>query len=303
MIPLPSGTKIKEIESGTKAIFEIESLYPGYGTTVGNSLRRVLLSSLEGAAVTQIKIEGVQHEFATIDGVMEDVINIILNLKQLNFKVFSDEDQKATLSVKGEKVVKAGDFNFPTQVEIVNPDAPIATLTDKDAELEMEIKIEKGVGFVSAEEMKEGKEEVGQITIDAIFTPVKAVDFEVRNMRVGERTDFDRLAVEVETDGSITPEEAFDSACQTLVEHFNLIKVLAREEDEIDVSEKEEKKDKEQVEKTWEDFDLSSRITNILDEKGITPKKVQKMEENDLLDVDGIGKKSAEEILKAVKDK
>lgn len=301
MIPLPSGTKIKESQNGKRAIFEIGSLYPGYGATIGNSLRRVLLSSLEGAAVTQVKIEGVQHEFSTIDGVMEDVINIILNLKQLNFKVFSDEPQKATLSVKGEKEVKAGDFNFPTQVEIVNPEAPIATLTDKDAKLEMEVKIEKGIGFVLAEEMKQTKEEVGQITIDAIFTPVKAVDFGVRNMRVGERTDFDRLTIEVETDGSITPEKAFDNACEILIQHFTMMK-NSTDQAQISPSIKKEKS-KKTTKSKWQDFQLSSRIINILEAKKLTPKKVKDMKVSDLLEVEGIGEKSAGEILKAVKEK
>ncbi len=312
MISLPSEAKIKnQSKEGKKASFEVESLYPGYGTTIGNSLRRVLLSSLEGAAITQVKIEDVQHEFSTIEGVKEDVINIILNLKQLNFKVFSDEPQKATLSVSGEKEVTANDFDFPTQVEIVNGDAPIASLTDKKAELEMEVTIEKGVGFVSAEEMKEGKEQVGQMTIDAIFSPVKSVNFDVENMRVGERTDYDKLTVEVETDGSISPEEAFVSACDTLVEHFNLLKSSLKgkeEKKEVKKEEKKEDEDKEEKEeekkeesgKSLDDLDLTSRVINILKEEGLTPEKIKEMSEDELKELSGIGKKSAERILKSV---
>lgn len=317
MISLPSEPKIKE-EAENRAVFEIASLYPGYGTTIGNTLRRVLLSSLQGAAVTRVKMEDVQHEFSTIEGVKEDVINIILNLKQLNFKVFSDETQKATLSVKGEKEVKAKDFKFPTQVEIVNGDAPIATLTSKDAKLEMEITIEKGTGFVSAEEMKEGKEEVGQITVDAIFSPVELVNFNVENMRVGERTDFDRLTVEIETNGSITPKEALVKSCDILKEHFNLIKEPFAEKEDVEVKKKkkkaesEPKKEKKKQKKDEEtkkdegkkdgldDLDLTSRVINILKENDLTVKKIKKMEEEDLLDLDGIGKKSAERILKSV---
>ena len=316
MISLPSEAKIKNKDKeGKKASFEVESLYPGYGTTIGNSLRRVLLSSLDGAAITQVKIEDVQHEFSTIEGVKEDVINIILNLKQLNFKFFADEPQKATLSVSGEKEVTAKDFDFPTQVEIVDEDAPIATLTDKKAELEMEVTIEKGVGFVSAEEMKEGKEQVGQITVDAIFSPVKSVNFEVENMRVGERTDYDKLTVEVETDGSLTPEEAFVSACDTLVEHFNILKSSldekkedkkekksAKKEQESDEKE-ESKKEEEKTDegKSLDDLDLTSRVINILKDEGLTPEKIKDMTEEDLKDLSGIGQKSAERILKSVK--
>ena len=313
MISLPSEIKIKNQEKeGKKATFEVESLHPGYGTTIGNSLRRVLLSSLEGAAITQVKIEDVQHEFSTVEGIKEDVINIILNLKQLNFKFFADEPQKATLSVSGEKEVKAKDFDFPTQVEIVNGDAPIATLTSDDAELEMEVTIEKGVGFVSAEEMKDGKEQVGQITVDAIFSPVKSVNFDVENMRVGERTDFDRLTVEVETDGSVDPKEAFVGACDTLVEHFNFLKSgLEVSEDkpkkeevkkEAEDDEPKEGKAEEKTDGRLEDLDLSSRVVNILEDEGLTVQDIKSMEESDLKNIDGIGPKSAESILKAVKD-
>lgn len=312
MISLPSEPKIKE-EGNNKATFEISSLYPGYGTTIGNSLRRVLLSSLEGAAITQVKIEGVQHEFSTIDGIKEDVINIMLNLKQLNFRFFSDEPQKATLSVKGEKEVTAKDFDFPTQVEIVNEDAPVATLTTDDAELEMEVTIETGTGFVSAKEMKEGKEEVGQITVDAIFSPIEKVNFDVENMRVGERTDFDRLTLEVKTDGSITPQEAFVEACDTLVEHFNLIKdpfaeksekpKKKAEKKEEESKEKEEKSTKEEDKRSIDDLDLTSRVRNILKDEGLKIEDLKEMEEGDLKDINGIGKKSAQRILEAVNEK
>lgn len=223
MIPLPLQPKIIKKEKN-KAVFEIEALYPGYGVTIGNSLRRVLLSSLEGAAVTQMKIKGVPHEFSTLPGVLEDVVNIMLNLKQLRFKLFSDEPQKGFLKVKGEKEVKGSDFELSPQVELINKNAHIATLTTKSAELEMEIQIEKGLGYQPREARKKPREksEIGIIYLDAIFTPVRRVAFKVENMRVGERTDFDRLFLEIETDGTISPEEAFFQASEILVKHFSL---------------------------------------------------------------------------------
>jgi DNA-directed RNA polymerase subunit alpha len=220
MISLPLQPKIIE-KKENKAIFEIEALSPGYGVTIGNSLRRVLLSSLSGAAVTQMKIKGVPHEFSTIPGVLEDVILIILNLKQLRFRLYSDQPQKATLKVKGEKKVKGSDFTFPPQVELVNKNSPIATLTTKSAELEMEIQIEKGIGYSPREARKE-KLEIGIIPLDAIFTPIKRVSHRIENMRVGERTDFDRLFLEIETDGTIAPETALFQASEILVRHFSL---------------------------------------------------------------------------------
>lgn len=223
MILLPKQPKIINKKEDW-ARFEIEALYPGYGVTIGNSLRRVLLSSLPGAAVTQAKIKGVQHEFSVIPGVLEDVITIVMNLKQLRFKMYSDESQKVTLKVKGEKKVKGSDFKFPSQIELVSKSCHLATLTNKKAELGMEIQVEKGVGYEPVERRKkQGKLEVGAISIDAIFTPVKRVNYKVENMRVGERTDFDRLYLDIETDGTITPEEAFFQASEILVKHFSLL--------------------------------------------------------------------------------
>lgn len=222
MIPLPSKPKIIKKEKNI-ANFEIEALYPGYGVTVGNSLRRVLLSSLEGAAATQMKIKGVPHEFSTIPGVLEDVIQIMLNLKQLRFKMYTAEPQKAILKVKGEKKVKGADFEIPAQLELINKDCHIATLTEKKSELEIEIQIEKGVGYSPRETRSKEKLEIGTIPLDAIFTPVRKVALRVENMRVGDRTDFDRLFLEVATDGTISPEDAFFQAADILVQHFSLI--------------------------------------------------------------------------------
>jgi len=177
---------------------------------------------LEGAAVTQMKIKGVPHEFSTIPGVLEDVVTIVLNLKQLRFRIFTPEPQKATLKVKGEREVKGSDFELPAQLELVNKNCHIATLTEKKSELEMEIQVEKGVGYVPREARKKEKPEIGVILLDAIFTPVERVAFRVENMRVGERTDFDRLFLDIETDGTISPEEAFLHASEILANHFSL---------------------------------------------------------------------------------
>lgn len=240
MIPLPKEPKIIKKEKNT-AVIEIEALYPGYGVTVGNSLRRVLLSSIEGAAVTQLKIKGVAHEFTTIPGILEDVITIMLNVKQMRFKMIGSEPQRGFLKVKGEKEVKGKDFELPTQLELVNPDCHIATLTAKTAKLEMEILVEKGIGYLPRERKRKGKLEIGVIPIDAIFTPVRRVTFKVENMRVGERTDFDRLFLEIETDGSISPEEAFSKASEIIANHFNFFSGFFKEKHE---EKKERKKTK-----------------------------------------------------------
>jgi len=224
MILLPRQSKIIS-KKDNWARFEIEGLYPGYGVTIGNCLRRVLLSSLSGAAVTQMKIKGVQHEFSTIPGVLEDVIVIMMNLKQMRFKIYADEPQKALLKVKGEKEVKGSDFDYPSQVELINKSCHIATLTDKKAELEMEIQIKKGIGYEPIERRKkQEKLEIGVIPIDAIFTPIRRVSYKVENMRVGERTDFDRLYLEIKTDGTVTSKEAFYRASEILVKHFSLFR-------------------------------------------------------------------------------
>ncbi|MFZ2390495.1 MAG: DNA-directed RNA polymerase subunit alpha [Minisyncoccales bacterium] len=220
MIPLPTSIKTKKV-SDNNTIFEIESLYPGYGITLGNAIRRVLLSSLNGAAVTEVKIKNAPHEFATISGVKEDVLHILMNIKQLRFKLFTDEPQLATLKIKGEKEALGKDFECPADLKLANPDLHIATITDKNTELEIEIKIEKGVGYVF--EDKETKKDIGVIGMDAIFTPIKKANYVVENMRVGNRTDFDKISLEIETDGTIKPEEAFAESLETLLAQFGFM--------------------------------------------------------------------------------
>jgi DNA-directed RNA polymerase subunit alpha len=232
-IPLPQKTKIIKKEAN-RAIFEIGGCYPGYGITLGNVFRRVLLSSLPGAAVTAVKIKGVSHEFSTIPHLLEDVIQIVLNLKQIRFKVHSQEALpiRIGLKVSGEKEVKAKDIKLTSELEIINTDTHIATLTDKKAKLEMEIEVDSGLGYMPVEQRKKEKLEIGAIAIDAIFTPIKKVNYEIENMRVGERTDFNRLKIDIETDGTISPEEAFAKAADILVEHFQLFVGEKKEEKE-----------------------------------------------------------------------
>lgn len=219
---LPRQPKIVSRE-GSLVVIEIDSLYPGYGTTLGNALRRVLLSSIPGAAITTVKITGVSHEFAAVPHVMEDVIHILLNLKQVRFKLFKNEIVALRLVSKGEGKVTAADFESSSDVEIVNPSAYLATLTDKKAIFELEVEVAPGIGYEPVERRKKEKLSVGSIAVDAVYTPVRKIKFNVENMRVGDRTDFDKLIFEIETDGSITPEAAFKKAVDILDEHIKVL--------------------------------------------------------------------------------
>ncbi|OGZ34641.1 MAG: DNA-directed RNA polymerase subunit alpha [Candidatus Portnoybacteria bacterium RBG_19FT_COMBO_36_7] len=299
-IPLPIKPKVIQKEDN-RAVFEIEGCYPGYGITLGNALRRVLLSSLPGAAVTGFKIKGAQHEFSTIPGVAEDAIEIILNLKKIRFKLYNDEPQTVFLSAKGVKTMMAGDIKVTSDIEVINKNAKIVTLTDKKTELEMEIKVEKGLGFIPVERRKKEKLEIGMIAIDAIFTPVLKANFEVENMRVGERTDFNRLKIDIETDGSLSPEEAFGQATQILVEQFKLF---------LEVEKSEEQKEKISSQESDEDFSktkiddlkLSTRTINSLVEGGIkTLGGLVKKSETSLKEIEGMGDKGIKEIKKVFK--
>lgn len=205
------------------ARFEIRPLYSGYGTTLGNALRRVLFSSLPGAAITAVKIKNVNHEFSTLPYIKEDVIQIILNLKQVRIKSFTSQPQTLKLIIQGEKQVKASDFEKNSQVEIFNPDLTLATLTDKKAELNLEVTINQGRGYVPIEMRKDETPEIGTLLIDAIYTPIKNVGFSVEHTRVGQMVNFDKLNLTIETDGTISPEEALKSATQILVDQFNFL--------------------------------------------------------------------------------
>lgn len=224
MIPLPLAPKVIE-KKGNLSVIEIEALYPGYGITVGNALRRVLLSSLEGAAVTQINIKGVSHEFSTISGVKEDVITLMANVRQLRFALTGDEPQTCVLKAKGEKEITGADLEVPSQLKLANPKEHIVDLTSKSAKFEMEVKVEKGTGYLSKDARStKAKLDIGAIPMDAMFTPVKKVGFKTQNMRVGDRTDFDKVIFEIETDGTITPEAAFSQASEILFNHFEMLK-------------------------------------------------------------------------------
>jgi len=292
---------------------EIDECYPGYGTTLGNSLRRVLLSSLLGTAVTSVKIKGISHEFSTIPGVMEDVIQIILNLKKVRFLSHSDEPITLTLKEKGAKKITAAQIQCPSDVEVISKNAPIAEITDKKGELEMEIEVQKGLGYVPVEQQEKEKKEIGLIAIDAVFTPVRRVNYSVENTRVGKRTDYDKIILEVETDGSITPREAFQKAVEIVMEQFEAIKDFEVEE-KIDAVKKEkltEKKEsseaeeeaikKESSEIPIEKLSFSTRTMNVLEKSGIkTVEDLAALSEEELMNIEGMGGKGAKEIKKAI---
>ncbi|RJQ14068.1 DNA-directed RNA polymerase subunit alpha [Candidatus Parcubacteria bacterium] len=245
LITLPNPPRLIS-QKNNEAVFEIENLYPGYGTTIGNALRRILLSSLRGAAISMVKIKGVSHEFSTIPHVLEDVVEIMLNLKQVRLRLFGGQSQKLSIKVKGEREVKAGDIQCPSQVEIMNPDLHIATLTDKKAEFEMELEVEEGIGYQTAEQRRKEKLTTGTIALDAIFTPVRKVNYEIENMRVGERTDYNLIRLTLETDGTISPEEALRQAVQILVDQFKELLVGI----EAKVSSKPKKVEEENIKTT-----------------------------------------------------
>ncbi|MFH0791779.1 MAG: DNA-directed RNA polymerase subunit alpha [bacterium] len=311
MILLPFQAKIIDKQEN-RAVFQVEGLWPGYGVTVGNSLRRVLLSSLDGAAVTQMKISGVQHEFSTIPGVVEDVISLSLNVRQLRFKIHSDEPVIARINIKGEKEITGKDIETPSQLEVISRDIHIATLTDKNAKLEMELTIEKGLGYQPKELQKKEKTGIGEILLDAYFTPIKKVGYHVENMRVGKRTDFDRLRLEIETDGSIDPENALEKALDILEKHFEMLKgSLSQEiitEPEGAVKDTTTPKVDSETEKTkkgivfLEGLGFSSRtLTVLLKNKIKTTEGLLRKNEDDVSDFDGMGGKGLIEIKKILK--
>ena len=248
---LSETVKIKKIsETDREGFFEIEGLYTGYCITLGNALRRSLLSSLPGAAITQFKIKGAEHEFSTLPGVVEDLVQVGLNLKKVRFKFFAAEPQVLTLKVKGEKKVTAGDIKTNAQVQVVNPETHIATLTAKNAELDMELTVEKGLGYVPVEARKIEKLPIKTIALDAIFTPVQKVNFIVENMRVGDRTDYNRLKINIETDGTISPSSALHKAANILKDHFEKAsQIEVRESEEAPQVEEEVKEKKKSIRK------------------------------------------------------
>lgn len=315
----PSKPRIV-LEEGNKGVFEIDGLYPGYGHTLGNSLRRIILSSLPGASIVSIKIDGISHEFETIDGIKEDVIMIILNLKKVRFKMLSDEPQTVSLSVKGPKEVTAKDIKTGGQVELLNPEQHIAEITGK-SDLNVEMKIEKGLGFVSKEILQKEKVDIGTIAVDGIFTPIRRVAYEVENMRVGDNTNYNRLRMTIETDGTLTPREAFLKAIEIMVYQLKAIIDFKEEEPKeekiksqasVAFGEKETQKQEKEEEKKADDFtdvlktrtdslDLSTRTLNALTAANIrTLGGLARKKREDLLEIEGIGEKGISEIKKVL---
>lgn len=316
-IILPSKLSIVS-EVDTKGVYEIDGLYPGYGHTLGNSLRRIILSSLSGAAITTLKIEGVDHEFSVIDGVKEDVITILLHLKQVRFHLLTDEPQTVKLSIKGPKIIKASDITVSGQVEVLNKDLYIAEVTGK-TNLSIEMTVEKGLGFVPKDVHQKEKNDVGVISLDAIFTPIRRVAYEVENMRVGDKTNHNRLRMTIETDGTLTPREALEKAIVIMVEQLQAIVGFTVENrslanDKMEVASlgtrteggKEVEEDKSEgneftdILKTRIDtLNLSTRTLNALTDANIrTIGGIARKKKEDLLEIDGIGDKGIQEIKK-----
>lgn len=307
-IVLPSKLKIVS-EDTYKGIFEIEGLYPGYGHTLGNSLRRIILSSIPGAAVTQVKIKGVDHEFSTLAGVREDVVTMILNLKKVRFQLTGDEPATATLSVKNG-IATAKDFQTSGQLVVTSPDQFIAEVTGKGAELAIEVVVSKGMGFVPREMLSKEKVDIGTIMTDARFSPIVGASYDVEDMRVGDRTNYNRLRMTIETDGSISPKEALEESIKIMLEQFRAIldlKEIAQmkpiepemmTEDEIPESSTISKEDLTEVLKTRIDsLQFSTRTLNALSDAGIRTVGglIQKTEEG-LLELDGFGEKGLNEV-------
>lgn len=313
-IIMPSKPRIV-LEEENKGVFEIDGLYPGYGHTLGNSLRRIILSSLPGASITSIKIEGVSHEFETMEGIKEDVIVMILNLKKARFKMLSDEPQMVSLSIKGPKEVTAEDIKTGGQVEILNGDLHIVEVTGK-VNLNIEMKIEKGLGFIPKEVLQKEKVGVGTIAVDGIFTPIRRVAYEVENMRVGDNTNYNRLRMSIETDGTLTPREAFLKSIEIMINQLKAVVDFKEPEEEIaeekksarsalpDASSEENKKTEDftDVLKTRTDtLDLSTRTLNALTVANIrTLGGLARKKREDLLEIEGIGEKGITEIKKVL---
>lgn len=284
-------------EKKTYAKFVVEPLERGYGITLGNSLRRVLLSSLPGAAVTSVKIEGVLHEFSTVPGVVQDVTDIILNLKSLALKIYGDEPQTIRIEAQGPGEIFAADIIRGSQVEVLNPEQPIATL-DTDTNLVMEMAVERGRGYRSAEKNKKEDHVIGIIPVDSIFSPVRKVNYTITNTRVGQITDYDKLTLEVWTNGSIVPDEAISLSAKILNDHLKLFIGLTEKIGDVEIMvEKEEEERDKILDMSIEELDLSVRSYNCLKRAGINTvgELIMKTEE-DMMKVRNLGKKSLEEV-------
>lgn len=291
----PNITVIDQEESYGK--FVVEPLERGFGTTLGNSLRRVLLTSISGTALSYIMIDGVLHEFSTIPGVREDVTKIILNLKKLELKLLVDEEKMVEIDVEGPAVVTAADLKVDADVEILNPDQYICTIAE-GGHLHMSIAIKNGRGYIPASENKSDDMPIGVIPVDSLFSPIKKVNYQVENARVGKRDDYDKLTLEVWTDGSITPNDALSFAAKILEEHFKVFMSADMSDQFANVMiEKEDKSNEKKLEMTIEELDLSVRSYNCLKRAGInTVQELNNKSEADMMRVRNLGRKSLEEV-------
>lgn len=302
-IEKPGIETVEITDDATYGKFVVEPLERGYGTTLGNSLRRILLSSLPGAAVTSVQIDGVQHEFSTITGVVEDVTSIILNLKKLALKIYSDDVKTLEIDVQGEGKVTAADVTYDSDVEVLNPDLPIATING-NGNLHMKITAERGRGYRPAEANKRDEQPIGVIPVDSIFTPVTRVTYQVENTRVGQVSNYDKLTMDVWTDGSIRPEESVSLGAKVFNEHLNIFIGLTDEAQKAEIMVEKEEDQKEKVmEMTIEELDLSVRSYNCLKRAGInTVQELSNKSEEDMMKVRNLGRKSLEEVKEKLGD-
>lgn len=302
LIHTPKLGKITD-HNPTSATFVIEPLHPGYGMTLGNSLRRVLLSSIAGASVTGFRVQGISHEFTTIPGVKEDVVAIMLNLKLVRFRVFSDESQTLQLTIKGKGVIKAKNIKLNADVEVVNPDQVICTIDDPKASIDMELLVETGRGYRALDEQGQNKKASDMIMLDALFTPVLRVRYKVENTRVGQMTDLDKLHLTVDTDGTITPRDAFEEASAILVNQYTAlagqtrVEVISLPEASSEVSMTTDSDEPAELMTSIEDLNLSARTTNALINNEIhTIKDLLSLSEAELRDLKGFGNKALDEV-------
>lgn len=312
-IALPSKPRIVS-EELFLGVYEIDGLYPGYGHTLGNSLRRIILSSLPGAAITSVKIEGASHEFSTIPGVREDVITILLNLKKLRFEMLTEEPQEFEFSIKGEKKLTGGDLDIPGQLRLLNPEQHVAELTGKNATLTARVRVERGIGYVPREALKKERVDIGEISLDASFSPIRRVNYEVENMRVGDRTDFNRLRLTIETDGTILPKDALEKAIEIMITQLKAIVGFKEEPVEAMMAEHRAEgaaaaveapikpEDTTELMKTRiESLPLSQRTVNALTKANIrTLGGLARKREDDLLEIEGMGVKAIQEVKRAL---
>jgi DNA-directed RNA polymerase subunit alpha len=311
-ITLPSKPRVVS-EDAFSGVYEIDNLYPGYGYTLGNSLRRIILSSLPGAAITHVKIDGVPHEFSTLEGVREDVVTLLLNLRKTRLKINSDEPQTLTLNVKGPMTVTAKDIKVPGQVELLNPEQHIAEITGKGT-ISIEMQAERGLGYVSKEAIQKERVDIGTIALDAAFSPIRRVNYEVENMRVGDRTNFNRVRIAIETDGTLTAREALENSIEIMILQLKAI-VGFKEDEEIEtpamdtassdegsiVEGAEHGADTEIFKTRISELELSSRVEAALDGASIrTVGGLARKREEDLLAIEGLGQKGMQEIKRAL---